>query len=69
MHAIMRACWAEEKDIAEEDVIRACLQEAGFDLRCQQRGCCQVEHRHPQRTPSRPGVRGAVLHRTVLKKG
>ena len=29
--AITRACWAEEKDIAQDDVIRACLVEAGFD--------------------------------------
>ncbi|GAA6193835.1 2-hydroxychromene-2-carboxylate isomerase [Phaeobacter sp. NW0010-22] len=28
---ILRACWAEEKDIAEDDVVRACLQGAGFD--------------------------------------
>ena len=26
-----RAVWAEEKDIAQEDVIRACLEAAGFD--------------------------------------
>lgn len=30
-HVITRAVWAEEKDIAQEDVIRACLVEAGFD--------------------------------------
>lgn len=30
-HSITRAVWAEEKDIAEDDVIRACLTEAGFD--------------------------------------
>lgn len=30
-HAIFRAVWAEEKDIAQDDVIRACLSEAGFD--------------------------------------
>ena len=29
-HAITRACWAEEKDIAQEDVIRSALDEAGF---------------------------------------
>lgn len=29
--ALLRAVWAEEKNIAEEDVIRACLTEAGFD--------------------------------------
>ena len=26
-----RACWAEEKNIAEDDVIKACLEGAGFD--------------------------------------
>ena len=30
-HLITRAVWAEEKDIAQDDVVRACLQEAGFD--------------------------------------
>lgn len=30
-HAIFRAVWAEEKDIAEDAVARACLIEAGFD--------------------------------------
>jgi len=31
MFSITRAVWAEEKDIAEDAVVRACLQEAGFD--------------------------------------
>lgn len=31
MHAITRSVWADEKDIAQDDVIRACLTEAGFD--------------------------------------
>ncbi|SIS50659.1 2-hydroxychromene-2-carboxylate isomerase [Phaeovulum vinaykumarii] len=30
-HAILRATWAEEKDIAEDDVIRAALEANGFD--------------------------------------
>ena len=30
-HAILRAVWAEEKNIAEDTVVRACLEEAGFD--------------------------------------
>lgn len=30
-HAITRSVWADEKDIAQDDVIRACLTEAGFD--------------------------------------
>ena len=31
VNALTRSCWADEKDIADEDVIRACLEEAGFD--------------------------------------
>ena len=27
----MRACWAEEKDIAEDSVVRECLEACGFD--------------------------------------
>ena len=30
-HVITRCVWADEKDIAEDAVIRACLEEAGFD--------------------------------------
>ncbi|MFT6675420.1 MAG: 2-hydroxychromene-2-carboxylate isomerase [Sulfitobacter sp.] len=29
--AIFRSVWADEKDIAQDDVVRACLSEAGFD--------------------------------------
>lgn len=31
MGAITRAVWSEEKDIAQDEVVRACLAEAGFD--------------------------------------
>lgn len=31
LFAITRACWAEEKDIAEDAVIKTCLEGAGFD--------------------------------------
>lgn len=30
-HSMTRACWAEEKDVADEGVIRSCLEGAGFD--------------------------------------
>ncbi len=30
-HGLTRACWAEEKDIAEDGVIRECLKAAGLD--------------------------------------
>lgn len=29
--SFMRACWAEEKDIADDAVIKSCLEAAGFD--------------------------------------
>ncbi|WP_417700866.1 2-hydroxychromene-2-carboxylate isomerase [Pseudophaeobacter sp.] len=31
VHGILRAVWAEERDIAQDDVIKACLQDADFD--------------------------------------
>ncbi|RYG91971.1 2-hydroxychromene-2-carboxylate isomerase [Loktanella sp. IMCC34160] len=31
VRAFLRAVWAEEKDISQDDVIRACLSGAGFD--------------------------------------
>lgn len=31
VHGLLRACWAEEKDIAQDDVVNACLTAAGFD--------------------------------------
>ncbi|WP_457646856.1 DsbA family protein [Profundibacter sp.] len=31
VHSITAACWAEDKNIADDDVIRGCLSAAGFD--------------------------------------
>lgn len=31
VHGLTRACWAEDRNIADDDVIRACLKDAGFD--------------------------------------
>jgi len=31
VHAVARACWAEERDVAADDVVRDCLAGAGFD--------------------------------------
>lgn len=36
--ALTRACWAEEKDIADDEVIKACLVETGFDPGLADRG-------------------------------
>jgi 2-hydroxychromene-2-carboxylate isomerase len=29
--SLARACWAEERDVSQDDVIRDCLEKAGFD--------------------------------------
>ncbi|MEP3331776.1 2-hydroxychromene-2-carboxylate isomerase [Sedimentitalea sp.] len=31
VRSFLRACWVEEKDIAQDDVVRDCLSSAGFD--------------------------------------
>lgn len=31
VHGFTRACWAEEKDISDDGVVRACLEAASFD--------------------------------------
>ena len=31
VHAVLRSGWAEDKDIAQDEGVRACLTEAGFD--------------------------------------
>lgn len=31
VHGLTAACWAEEKDIAQDEVIKECLSAAGFD--------------------------------------
>ncbi|MFQ6553993.1 2-hydroxychromene-2-carboxylate isomerase [Aestuariibius insulae] len=30
VHSICGACWAQERDIAQDDVVKGCLEEAGF---------------------------------------
>jgi len=37
-HSVLRACWAEDRDIAEDAVIRDCLSAAGFDPALADRG-------------------------------
>ncbi|GAA0288531.1 2-hydroxychromene-2-carboxylate isomerase [Rhodovulum strictum] len=38
VHGLLRACWAEERDVAEDAVIRDCLTAAGFDPGLADRG-------------------------------
>ena len=37
-HGLARACWAEERDVAQDDVIADCLEAAGFDRGLVNRG-------------------------------
>lgn len=38
VHGLARACWAENRDIADDEVIADCLASAGFDPKLGQRG-------------------------------
>lgn len=38
VHSILRACWAEERDISDDGVIKECLSNAGFDPGLADRG-------------------------------
>ncbi|SEL97049.1 2-hydroxychromene-2-carboxylate isomerase [Roseovarius azorensis] len=38
VHSVLRACWAEERNIAEDEVVRDCLTAAGFDPDLANRG-------------------------------
>ncbi|GAW33256.1 2-hydroxychromene-2-carboxylate isomerase [Roseovarius sp. A-2] len=38
VQSVLRACWAEERDIAEDAVVRDCLQKSGFDPALADRG-------------------------------
>jgi 2-hydroxychromene-2-carboxylate isomerase len=38
LHALLRAVWAEDRDIAEDAVVRDCLAQAGFDPALADRG-------------------------------
>ena len=31
MHVMTRACWSEQRDVSQDEVIRDCLSAAGFD--------------------------------------
>ncbi|MGO4913963.1 2-hydroxychromene-2-carboxylate isomerase [Pseudogemmobacter sp. W21_MBD1_M6] len=41
VHSMTKACWAEEKDIARDDVIREMLADAGFDPALADKGLLQ----------------------------
>ena len=41
IHAMTRACWAEERDISQDEVIRDCLSRTGFDPALAESGMLQ----------------------------
>lgn len=59
--AMTRACWAEERNIADDDVIRDCLMQAGFDPALADKGLlagAEAYHRNTEEAV-RLGVFGA----------
>lgn len=59
--AMTRACWAEDRNIAEDEVIRDCLTEAGFDPALADKGLlagAEAYHRNTEEAV-RLGVFGA----------
>ncbi|RYH03810.1 2-hydroxychromene-2-carboxylate isomerase [Salipiger sp. IMCC34102] len=59
--ALARACWAEQRDIADDDVIRDCLSAAGFDAGLADKGLlagAEAYHRNTEEAV-RAGVFGA----------
>lgn len=41
VHSFLRAVWVEDRNIAEDEVVRACLTEAGFDPKLADSGLLQ----------------------------
>jgi 2-hydroxychromene-2-carboxylate isomerase len=46
IHGLTRACWAEERDIADDGVIADCLEAAGFDRGLVNRGLMEGAERY-----------------------
>ena len=59
--AITRACWAEDRNIADDDVIRGCLTTAGFDPALADKGLLAGAEEYHRNTEEavRLGVFGA----------
>lgn len=64
VQGIMRACWAEEKNIAEDEVIRSCLEAAGFDPKLADSGLLTGATIYEQNTEEaiREGVFGSPFY-------
>ena len=63
-HGLLRACWAEEKDIAEDAVVADCLEAAGFDRGLVNKGMLEAveEYERNTRDALDAGVFGAPTY-------
>lgn len=66
VHGLMHAVWAEERDIAQDDVIKSCLQSAGFDPALADSGLLAGAERYAQNLEDavKAGVFGAPFYVT-----
>lgn len=66
VHSFLRACWAEEKNIADDQVIRNCLEAAGFDASLADSGLLMGAETYAQNLEDavKAGVFGAPFYVT-----
>ncbi|CUH89285.1 2-hydroxychromene-2-carboxylate isomerase [Phaeobacter sp. CECT 5382] len=67
VHGLLRAVWAEDRDIAQDDVIKDCLQNAGFDPALAESGLLAGAERYAQNLEDavKAGVFGAPFYVTA----
>ena len=67
VHGLLRAVWAEDRDIAQDDVIKDCLQSAGFDPALAESGLLAGAERYAQNLEDavKAGVFGAPFYVTA----
>lgn len=66
VHGLLRAVWAEERDIARDDVIKSCLEGVGFDAALADSGLFASAERYAQNLEDavKAGVFGAPFYIT-----
>jgi 2-hydroxychromene-2-carboxylate isomerase len=66
VHGLLRAVWAEERDIARDDVIKSCLEGVGFDAALADSGLLAGAERYAQNLEDavKAGVFGAPFYIT-----
>ncbi|MGR3621594.1 DsbA family protein [Pseudophaeobacter sp.] len=66
VHGLLRAVWAEERDIAQDEVIKSCLTSAGFDAELAESGLLAGAQAYAQNLEDavKAGVFGAPFYVT-----